>query len=1089
MAIISPRGSNKFLLSRLGALIKQQRLVHALSEGGLQAQVHPKMVPDWVPDQGFIDMSKWKKVNARVLGIKPSMISQPSWIVLKLLQAEGFEAYLVGGCVRDLILKRVPKDFDVITTANLKEIKKKFHRADIVGQRFPICRVHVKGTVIEVSSFETVARDAGKNKEKDSLSCRPPGCDKKDFIRWKNSMHRDFTINSLFFDPFTNKIYDYANGITDLRQLKLRTLGSAKLSFEEDCARILRGLRIAARLSLSFSKETETAMHKLSSSILSLSKSRIMMEMDYMLSYGAAEASLCLLWRFDLIRVLFPFHAAYFDQQSKNLKGIQSSTMLMKLFSNMDKVVSCDRPGHCSLWVGLLAFHLALVNNPQDALVVLTFASVLYHEEWEEGVKFSRENVASIVNYVPEISGSCEFKSEEELAKQVSQLASVVLDYIAALTATKDPDESMSRYPVFPFSGLVFLSKNMAKQVAAIVEVLANDIEYYNQGRKNFEIDCHSLGKGHMREIRFVLGKVILETMDSGILRGKEVVQENEDDYRLQPESVDKNFTKDRKRGRTTDTPELKEDLSKKHKVKEALDPDIAIDNQEVVETTQLPQKELISVLGNILEKKKCQLPEEVIGKKRELSENDKHDKFQNKQKKNIKKRNSSQEETLNPENMLEQRRYPVTRKVIREKITELRQETDEERSSPPPLSSHFSSGVEEIRKRKQVAEKPISGGLCAGKRGQQQIRQTRRAFGVINQSLSGAPAYPCVVNKRPFLQTHEVYEKKQADPAHRPITRKSAAQISTQQSCFKEVKISKVPNTTATATNSTGFGDCTSIFVDDEFKSPEEQAEAMPEDAEPMFLEQAEPEPEEANDAEEVEMVDIVEEPIVDIDGSDLKNPLAVVDYVEDLYAYYRRTEGFSCVPPDYMGQHCDINEKMRAILIDWLIEVQDKFELLKETLFLTVNLIDRFLSRRTVVRKKLQLVGLVAMLLACKYEEVSAPIVGDLILISDKAYTRQEVLEMENLMLNTLQFNMSVATPYVFMSRFLKAAQSDNKIELLSFFLIELSLVEYQMLKFPPSLLAAAAVYTAQCTLSGFKQWSRTCEWHTNYSEEQLL
>lgn len=74
----------------------------------------------------------------------------------------------------------------------------------------------------------------------------------------------------------------------------------------------------------------------------------------------------------------------------------------------------------------------------------------------------------------------------------------------------------------------------------------------------------------------------------------------------------------------------------------------------------------------------------------------------------------------------------------------------------------------------------------------------------------------------------------------------------------------------------------------------------------------------------------------------------------------------------------------------------MHDKFELMKETLFLTVNLIDRFLSKQTVVRKKLQLVGLVAMLLACKYEEVSVPVVGDLILISDKAYTRDEVLEM---------------------------------------------------------------------------------------------
>lgn len=88
----------------------------------------------------------------------------------------------------------------------------------------------------------------------------------------------------------------------------------------------------------------------------------------------------------------------------------------------------------------------------------------------------------------------------------------------------------------------------------------------------------------------------------------------------------------------------------------------------------------------------------------------------------------------------------------------------------------------------------------------------------------------------------------------------------------------------------------------------------------------------------------------------------------------------------------------KYEAFLIRFspIKQVHDKFELMKETLFLTVNLIDRFLSKQTIVRKKLQLVGLVSMLLACKYEEVSVPAVGDLILISDKAYTREEVLEM---------------------------------------------------------------------------------------------
>ncbi|GMI68251.1 Cyclin B2;1 [Hibiscus trionum] len=363
-------------------------------------------------------------------------------------------------------------------------------------------------------------------------------------------------------------------------------------------------------------------------------------------------------------------------------------------------------------------------------------------------------------------------------------------------------------------------------------------------------------------------------------------------------------------------------------------------------------------------------------------------------------------------------------------------------------------------------------GGVVGCRKFGQEIKHNRRALSVINHNLVGAKAYPCVVNKRGLSQRNECFENKQVDPVHRPITRKFAAQISsTSQRQWPEESKKLKPS----VPSSNEFGDC--IFID------VEENKASADHPVPMFLE-------ETDEMEEVEMEDIVEEePIVDIDGCDAKNPLAVVEYVEDLYACYRKMENFSCIPPNYMEQQPDINEKMRAILIDWLIEVHDKFDLMGETLFLTVNLIDRFLCQQTVVRKKLQLVGLVAMLLACKYEEVSVPVVGDLILISDKAYSRKEVLEMEKLMLNTLQFNMSFPTPYVFMRRFLKAAQSDKKLEFLSFFLIELALVEYEMLKFQPSLLAAAAIYTAHCSLYGFKQWSKTCEWHSSYTEDELL
>ncbi|RWR92962.1 G2/mitotic-specific cyclin-2-like protein [Cinnamomum micranthum f. kanehirae] len=375
-------------------------------------------------------------------------------------------------------------------------------------------------------------------------------------------------------------------------------------------------------------------------------------------------------------------------------------------------------------------------------------------------------------------------------------------------------------------------------------------------------------------------------------------------------------------------------------------------------------------------------------------------------------------------------------------------------------------------------------GGKIAADRG-----NNRRALRDI-RNLVGAHPFPSAIAKRGLSDKPVIDENNHRLVGHRPITRKFAAslankQLSTQDSTHtnesvaneKEKRMKAIPASNVMENDA-------AIDVDmepDDFPLPSfvTQTEAILEEMESM---------EDCKFGGAVEM-DLEVEPVPDIDGCDRKNTLAVVEYVEDIYAFYRRAESSSCVCPNYMLHQADINEKMRAILMDWLIEVHYKFELMDETLFLTVNLIDRFLEHQTVARKKLQLVGVTAMLLACKYEEVSVPVVEDLILISDKAYTRDEVLAMEKLMVNTLQFNLSVPTPYVFMRRFLKAAQSDKKMELLSFFLIELCLVEYEMLKFHPSLLAAAAIYTGQCTLNGFKHWSKTSEWHTGYTEDQLL
>ncbi|MCO5573124.1 hypothetical protein L7F22_026889 [Adiantum nelumboides] len=234
-----------------------------------------------------------------------------------------------------------------------------------------------------------------------------------------------------------------------------------------------------------------------------------------------------------------------------------------------------------------------------------------------------------------------------------------------------------------------------------------------------------------------------------------------------------------------------------------------------------------------------------------------------------------------------------------------------------------------------------------------------------------------------------------------------------------------------------------------------------------------------------------VVENPVTNIDADDVGNQLAVVDYIEDIYSFYRRTEKQSCVPPDYMSQQVHINEKMRAVLVDWLIEVHYKYRLMPETLFLTTNLIDRYLALKSVERKSLQLVGMTAMLIASKYEEIWAPEIKDLILISDNAYTRQQILDMEKVMLNVLRFNLCIPTPYMFLVRFLKAAGADRQMSLLAFYFVELCLVDYAMLGFLPSMLAASAVYLARNTLKSGQEarWSTTLSWHSGYQEAQLI
>ncbi|XVF77760.1 hypothetical protein PTKIN_Ptkin14bG0072700 [Pterospermum kingtungense] len=223
---------------------------------------------------------------------------------------------------------------------------------------------------------------------------------------------------------------------------------------------------------------------------------------------------------------------------------------------------------------------------------------------------------------------------------------------------------------------------------------------------------------------------------------------------------------------------------------------------------------------------------------------------------------------------------------------------------------------------------------------------------------------------------------------------------------------------------------------------------------------------------------------PGIDNDG----NLLEVAQYVDEIYQYYWITEAMSPSLENYMSKQTDITPRMRGILINWLIEVHLKFDLMQETLYLMVTLLDRYLSEVQIEKKDMQLVGLTTLLLASKYEDFWHPRVKDLISISAETYTREQMLKMEKLVLKQLKFRLNTPTPYVFMLRFIKAAQSDTKLEHLAFYLIELCLVKYEALKFKPSLLCASAIYVARCTLQVTPPWTPLLCKHARYDVPEM-
>ncbi|UTW45066.1 polynucleotide adenylyltransferase PcnB [bacterium SCSIO 12696] len=255
--------------------------------------------------------------------ISPRDISKAAQDVVAALNDAGYQAYVVGGCIRDLLLKTKPKDFDVATDATPEQVKDLFRRSRIVGRRFQIVHVRMGREVIEVTTFR--AHHQGNDKQAQQSK---QGMLLRDNVFGdisQDAARRDFTINGFYYQPQDNSIYDYANGLADLKQRTLRMIGDPEQRYREDPVRMLRAVRFAAKLGFDIEPKTLAPIHKLAKLLKDIPPARLFDEVIKLLMSGNGLATFHLMREQQLFQQLFPNTEALLIEDPQQLEFIEQA--------------------------------------------------------------------------------------------------------------------------------------------------------------------------------------------------------------------------------------------------------------------------------------------------------------------------------------------------------------------------------------------------------------------------------------------------------------------------------------------------------------------------------------------------------------------------------------------------------------------------------------------------------------------------------------------------------------------------------------------------------------------------------------------
>ncbi len=281
------------------------------------------------------EIDKFKTIPQAEHGIHPNKLCPYASDVVRDLQEAEYEAYIVGGSVRDLLLGKLPKDFDVATNATPEEVQGVFPRCRLIGRRFRLAHVRKGGALIEVATFRGQAAAGNEREQLNGRILRDNvfGTVEEDAIR------RDFTINALFLDPVSGDIRDYVGGYQDLVDRRLRLIGDPETRYREDAVRLLRAARFVAKLGVEPVRETATPTRKLAHLLKDIPPARLFEEVCKLFLTGHGRRSMEALQRFGLSSALFPVL-----KKGNGPGKIYMGTLLSKALENTDERVRQSKP-------------------------------------------------------------------------------------------------------------------------------------------------------------------------------------------------------------------------------------------------------------------------------------------------------------------------------------------------------------------------------------------------------------------------------------------------------------------------------------------------------------------------------------------------------------------------------------------------------------------------------------------------------------------------------------------------------------------------------------------------------------------------